>query len=103
MIELVKNPKYDFMSVKNYAFAFSAVLILLGIGGTLIFGTLAHRQGARLLTRAVLLRPVLIRNAAEMCGTMTFVTAISISPLSKTRVLIAVRESVRVPMPTPWM
>jgi preprotein translocase subunit SecF len=33
MIELVKNPKYDFMSVKNYAFAFSAVLIILGIVG----------------------------------------------------------------------
>jgi len=34
MIELVKNPKYDFMSVKNFAFAFSAVLIILGIIGT---------------------------------------------------------------------
>ena len=34
MIELVKNPKYDFMSVKHYAFALSAVLILLGVIGT---------------------------------------------------------------------
>ncbi len=34
MIELVKNPKYDFMGVKHYAFALSAVLILLGIIGT---------------------------------------------------------------------
>jgi len=34
MIELVKDPKYDFMAVKNYAFAFSAVLMILGIVGT---------------------------------------------------------------------
>jgi len=35
MIELVKNPKYDFMSIRNYAFMFSAVLIVLGIVGTI--------------------------------------------------------------------
>ena len=34
MIELVKNPKYDFMSIRNYAFMFSAVLLILGIIGT---------------------------------------------------------------------
>jgi drug/metabolite transporter (DMT)-like permease len=58
------------------------ILILLGLGGTLIFGTLARMQGARLVTRAVLLRPVLLRNAAEMFGTMTFVSAIALAPLS---------------------
>lgn len=35
MIELIKNPKYDFMSLRNYAFAFSAILLLLGIVGTI--------------------------------------------------------------------
>jgi preprotein translocase subunit SecF len=34
MIELVKNPKYDFMSVRNYAFVFSAALLSLGVIGT---------------------------------------------------------------------
>jgi len=34
MIELVKNPKYDFMSIRNYAFVLSAFLMLLGIIGT---------------------------------------------------------------------
>lgn len=58
------------------------ILILLGLGGTLIFGTLARVQGARLLTRAILLRPVLIWNTAEMLGTMTFVSAIAMAPLS---------------------
>jgi preprotein translocase subunit SecF len=33
MIELVRNPKYDFMSVRNYAFMLSAVLLILGATG----------------------------------------------------------------------
>jgi drug/metabolite transporter (DMT)-like permease len=58
------------------------ILLFLGIGGTLAFGTLARLQGARLFTRVVLLRPVLLRNASEMLGTMCFVSAIAIAPLS---------------------
>jgi drug/metabolite transporter (DMT)-like permease len=58
------------------------ILMLLGIGGGVIFGTLARLQGARLLTPVVFSRPVLLRNAAEMLGTMTFVNAIALLPLS---------------------
>jgi preprotein translocase subunit SecF len=35
MIELIKNPKYDFMALRKYAFVLSAVLVLLGIIGTI--------------------------------------------------------------------
>ena len=34
MIELVKNTKIDFMGLKKYAFSFSAILLILGIVGT---------------------------------------------------------------------
>lgn len=34
MIELVKNTKIDFMGLKKYAFIFSALLVLLGLVGT---------------------------------------------------------------------
>src|SRR5512132_493135 len=34
MIELVKNTKIDFMGLRRYAFAFSAILVLLGFLGT---------------------------------------------------------------------
>ncbi|HSE14608.1 MAG TPA: protein translocase subunit SecF [Candidatus Deferrimicrobium sp.] len=34
MIELVKNTKIDFMGLRRYAFAFSGVLLILGIVGT---------------------------------------------------------------------
>jgi preprotein translocase subunit SecF len=34
MIELVKNTKIDFMGLKKYAFSFSALLVIIGIVGT---------------------------------------------------------------------
>ncbi|MBE0607024.1 MAG: protein translocase subunit SecF, partial [Deltaproteobacteria bacterium] len=34
MIEIVKNTKIDFMGLKKYTFAFSAVLVLIGFIGT---------------------------------------------------------------------
>ncbi len=58
------------------------ILLLIGVGGTLVFGMLARVQGARLVSPVFLLRPVLLRNASEMLGTMCFVSAIAISPLS---------------------
>ena len=58
------------------------ILMLLGIGGAAVFGTLARLQGARLLSLVAFTRPVLLRNAAEMLGTMTFVNAIALLPLS---------------------
>ncbi|HEX7519498.1 MAG TPA: protein translocase subunit SecF [Candidatus Deferrimicrobium sp.] len=35
MIELVKNTKIDFMGLKKYAFSLSAILVILGIVGTI--------------------------------------------------------------------
>lgn len=58
------------------------ILMLLGIGGTIIFGTLARLRGQRLLSPVVLLRPVLLRNLSEMVATMCFVSAIALAPLS---------------------
>jgi preprotein translocase subunit SecF len=44
MIELVKNTKIDFMSLKKYAFSLSAILVILGIVGTVQI----YRGGANL-------------------------------------------------------
>jgi drug/metabolite transporter (DMT)-like permease len=58
------------------------ILVVLGLGGAAVFGTLARLQGTRLLSPAVLLRPVILRNLSEMMATMTFVSAIALAPLS---------------------
>ncbi|HLO10590.1 MAG TPA: protein translocase subunit SecF, partial [Desulfobacteria bacterium] len=44
MIELVKNTKIDFMRLKKYAFSLSAILVILGIVGTVQI----YRGGANL-------------------------------------------------------
>lgn len=58
------------------------IILLLGSGGALIFGLLARAQGLPLFPRAVLSGPVLLRNAGELFGTLGFVTAIALIPLS---------------------
>lgn len=58
------------------------ILLVLGTGGTLIFGMLARLGGSRLFSPVLLTRPVWIRNLSEMLGTLFFVLAISLAPLS---------------------
>jgi drug/metabolite transporter (DMT)-like permease len=58
------------------------ILLILGTGGAVIFGTLARLGGARLLSPVLLSRPVWIRNLSEMLGTLCFVSAIALAPLS---------------------
>ena len=41
------------------------VLMLIGAGGGIVFGLLAWLSGRSLLSRALLLRPVLVRNLSE--------------------------------------
>lgn len=58
------------------------VVGVLGIGGTLVFATLAKMQGQRLWHPAFLAPAVLCRNVAEVVGLVGFVTALSLIPLS---------------------
>ena len=58
------------------------IIILLGLGGALIFGTITRTQGGRLWSRDLLSRPVILRNCGELVGTLGFVMAIALTPLS---------------------
>ncbi|WP_340251617.1 DMT family transporter [Roseobacter sp. HKCC-CH-9208] len=58
------------------------ILILLGLGGALIFGGIAWTQGTKLITRDLLDPLMLTRNLGEMFGTMAFVSALALSPMS---------------------
>jgi drug/metabolite transporter (DMT)-like permease len=58
------------------------ILLLLGIGGALFFGAVARRSGASLLHPAVRSRLFLLRNACEVAGTLGFVTALALIPIS---------------------
>ncbi|MDX5382430.1 MAG: DMT family transporter [Rhodobacterales bacterium] len=64
------------------------VLILLGVGGAVVFAILALMRGDALFSRDLLARSVLIRNAGELIGTVGFITAIALTPLSSASAIL---------------
>lgn len=58
------------------------VVIGLGIGGALIFGGLAKAYGDALISRELLHPALIFRNASEIFGTVGFVSAIALTPIS---------------------
>jgi len=64
------------------------IIMAIGLGGAAIFAAICARRGRRLFTRDLLARPVLLRNTGEMAGTMCFVTAIALTPLSSASAIL---------------
>lgn len=64
------------------------IVMLLGLGGAVVFGAICVAQGRRLWTRDLLSRPVLLRNLGEVAGTLGFVTAIVLTPLSSASAIL---------------
>lgn len=64
------------------------ILVILGIAGAAIFSVLALRQGHRILSRDLLRPPVMLRNAAELLGTMCFVSAVALTPLASASAIL---------------
>jgi drug/metabolite transporter (DMT)-like permease len=58
------------------------ILLLLGLSGIAIFGTLARRQGLAVIDRRALGGAMIMRNLGEMLGTFGFITAIALAPLT---------------------
>ena len=58
------------------------VVIGLGIGGAVIFGIMVKTYGEALWSRAVLHPAVISRNLFEVFGTLGFVSAIALTPIS---------------------
>lgn len=64
------------------------VLILLGAGGAVVFAALALLRGDALFSRDLMARSVLIRNSGELIGTVGFITAIALTPLSSASAIL---------------
>lgn len=58
------------------------ILAILGIAGAAVFWAWARAQGHRVLGPDLLLAPILARNAGEGFGTVCFVSALALIPLS---------------------
>lgn len=58
------------------------VVIVLGIGGATVFAMIAKFYGDALWSKEMLTPSFMIRNAAEVFGTVGFVSAIALTPIS---------------------
>ncbi len=58
------------------------VLALLGLGGGLVFATMSRIKGHRVISRDFLRAPILLRNGAEVVGTVCMFLALSRVDLS---------------------
>lgn len=64
------------------------IVVFLGFGGALVFGIVTRAQGRRLWSQDLLSRAVLLRNLGELVGTLGFVTAIALTPLSSASAIL---------------
>ncbi|MEM1074414.1 MAG: DMT family transporter [Pseudomonadota bacterium] len=55
---------------------------MLGVGSTLVLGLMLRAQGQALFSRDMLTIPILLRAVGELIGTLGFVTALALIPLS---------------------
>ena len=63
-------------------------LMLIGAGGALIFTLMAWRQGQAVLPADFLRPTIIIRNLGEVIGTLGFVTALVLTPLSSASAIL---------------
>ena len=64
------------------------VLMLFGLGGALVFGTLARLRGLPLFVPDLLSRPMCIRAVFEVSGRLFYTLAIALIPLSAATVIL---------------
>jgi drug/metabolite transporter (DMT)-like permease len=58
------------------------ILMMLGVGGSAVFGAVVLAQKRALFERAMLTGPVALRGVGEIIGTICFVSAVVYTPLS---------------------
>lgn len=64
------------------------ILVMLGAGGGLVFGIVVVLQGRALFSRDMLSLPILLRAVGEMIGTLFFISAIVLTPLSSASAIL---------------
>lgn len=64
------------------------IIALLGAGGALIYAVVARSRGESLVNRDLLAPSVVLRNLAELVGTIAFVCAIAFTPLAQASAIL---------------
>lgn len=78
------------MFIKLLADAVSVgqILVMLGVGGAIFFGIVVSVQGHALFRRDMMTGAIAVRAVGEMLGTMCFVSAIVLTPISSASAIL---------------
>ena len=71
-----------FIKMMAGALPVGQILMLLGLGGGIVFAVMSMARGERLLSPDFHHRAVIARNLGEVIGTAGFITAVALSPLA---------------------
>ena len=90
MIAAMAGFAIEDMFIKSVAERLPAgqILIIIGIGGAIIFALWARAQGHSVFTSTFLAPTVLMRNLGEAIGTMGFVLAVTLTPLAEASAIL---------------
>ncbi|MBK0326767.1 DMT family transporter [Rhodobacteraceae bacterium F11138] len=77
-----------FVKLASAALPTWQIIGALGAGGAVIFATLTLMRGQPLFLRAYMSGPILLRSLGELTGTIGFVTAIVLTPLSSASAIL---------------
>jgi drug/metabolite transporter (DMT)-like permease len=77
-----------FIKLLSGAISVGQILVMLGIGGAIAFGSAVRMQRTALVTREMLTAAILIRALSEMIGTVAFVSAIVLTPISSASAIL---------------
>ncbi|MCR9126509.1 MAG: DMT family transporter [Rhodobacteraceae bacterium] len=64
------------------------IVLCLGLGGATVFGFICRLQKAPLWPRAALSGPVVLRNLGELVGSVGFITALALTPISSASAIL---------------
>ncbi|KIN64854.1 putative transporter, RhaT family, DMT superfamily [Sulfitobacter noctilucicola] len=78
----------SFIKLLSDTVSVGQILVMLGIGGSLAFGAVVLMQGRALFSRDMLSLPIGLRALGEMVGTVAFVSAISLTPISSASAIL---------------
>ena len=77
-----------FIKLLADALPIGQILLMLGIGGSTVFGAVVLAQGKSLFTREMMSWPILARAMGELIGALTFVSAIVLTPISSASAIL---------------
>ncbi len=77
-----------FIKQLSHGLGTGQILVLLGIGGFLVFAAIARHSGQAIFTRDLLIPAVMLRNFGEVIGTLGYVLAVVLTPLSSASAIL---------------